>query len=64
MANCAMMNVPPPEARRLTLFDYQALLHNWQAAHATGDEPPEPPSIEETEARRDRLERRGVKVLH
>lgn len=64
MANCARMNIPPSEAKALTLYDYQALLHNWQAAQGPGDDPPEPPSIEETEARRDRLERRGVKVLH
>jgi hypothetical protein len=64
MANCAMMKIPPSEAKRLTLYDYDALLYNWQAAHETGEELPEPPSIEETEARRDALERRGVKVLH
>jgi hypothetical protein len=59
-----MMSIPPSEARKLTLYEYQALLHNWQAAHETGEEVPEPPSIEETEARRERLEARGVKVLY
>jgi hypothetical protein len=59
-----MMNVPPSEARALTLHDYQALLHGWQAAHATGDETPEPPSIEQTEERMRRLAARGVKVLN
>lgn len=59
-----MMNVPPSEARELTLHDYQALVHNWQAAHETGDEPPEPPSIEEVENRMRRVEQRGYKVLN
>lgn len=59
-----MMNIPPSEAKRLTLFEYGALVHNWQAAHETGDEPPEPPTIEEAQERMRRLERKGVKVLH
>lgn len=59
-----MMNIPPSEAKKLTLYEYQALLHNWRAAHETGDEPPEPPSIEEAEDGMRRLEARGVKVLH
>ena len=58
-----MMNIPPSEAKRLTLYEYQALLHNWQAAHET-EETIEPPSIEETEERMRRLEAKGVKVLH
>lgn len=57
------MHVPPSEAKALTLYEYQAMLHNWQAAHEA--EPAlEPPSIEENEERRRRLEARGVKVLH
>lgn len=63
MANCAMMNIPPAEAKKLTLYEYGALVHNWQAAHSTEDQI-EPPSIEETEERMRRLEARGVKVLH
>lgn len=33
-----MMNIPPSEAKRLTLWEYQALLHNWNRAHSTGDD--------------------------
>lgn len=58
-----MMNIGPADAKRLTLYEYGALVHNWQAAHETEDTI-EPPSIEETEARRRALEARGVKVLH
>lgn len=59
-----MMGISPTEAKGLTLYEYQALLDNWQKAHATGEEAPEPPTIEETEDRRRQLEARGVKVLH
>jgi hypothetical protein len=58
-----MMNVPPADAKRLTLFEYQGLVSNWQAAHTTEDEI-EPPSIEETEERRMELEARGYRVLN
>lgn len=39
-----MMNIPPGEAKALTLWEYEALLHHWNAAHSTGDdvEPPDP----------------------
>lgn len=59
-----MGGMPPSEAKRLTLWEYQALLHNWEQAHSTGEEKPEPPSIEETERRRQALEARGVRVLN
>ncbi|MGJ8477249.1 hypothetical protein [Sphingobium yanoikuyae] len=58
-----MGGIPPTEAKALTLYEYQAMLHNWEQAHKTGDEQPEPPSIEETEERRRRLEARGIAVL-
>lgn len=58
-----MMHMPPTEAKSLTLYEYQALLHGWEAAHST-EEDMEPPSIEETEDRRRSLEARGIKVLH
>jgi hypothetical protein len=58
-----MGGIPPSEAKALTLYEYQAMLHNWEQAHKTGDEAPEPPSIEETEERRRQLEARGVAVL-
>lgn len=57
------MGIPPSEAKALTLYEYQALLHGWQQAHPT-EEVIEPPSIEEAEARMRRLESKGVKVLH
>jgi hypothetical protein len=28
-----MMNVPPSEAKALSLWEYEALLHNWNEAH-------------------------------
>lgn len=58
-----MGGIPPSEAKQLILYEYQAILHNWEQAHKTGEEQPEPPSIEETEERRRRLEARGVAVL-
>ncbi|MEC9067806.1 MAG: hypothetical protein VX569_11065 [Pseudomonadota bacterium] len=57
------MGIPPSEAKALTLYEYQALLHGWEQAHPT-EEAIEPPSIEEAEARMRRLESKGVKVLH
>jgi hypothetical protein len=57
------MGVPPSEAQALTLYEYQALIFNWQAAHETSEDVPEPPSIEQTEERMRLLEQRGVKVL-
>lgn len=59
-----MGGMQPSEAKRLTLYEYQAMLHNWEQAHKTGDEPPEAPTVEENERRREALEARGVKVLH
>lgn len=67
MANCAMMNIPPSEARKLTRHDYESLIHNWSLAHSDGSEPPMPPTddeIEDAQERMHQLERRGVKVLH
>jgi hypothetical protein len=58
-----MGGIPPSEAKQLTLYEYQAILHNWEQAHKTGEEQPEPPSVEETEERRKRLEARGIAVL-
>jgi hypothetical protein len=39
-----MMNIPPSEAKALSLWEYEALLHNWNKAHDTGDDiaPPDP----------------------
>lgn len=57
-----MMNIQPSEAKNLTMYEYQALLHNWQAAHS-GDSA-DAPSLEATEERLRKLEASGVKVLH
>lgn len=59
-----MGGIQPSEAKSLTLCEYQALLHGWEEAHKTGEEAPEPPSVEENERRREALEARGIKVLH
>ena len=59
-----MGGIQPSEAKSLTLYEYQAMLHNWEQAHKTGEETPEPPSVEETERRREALEARGVRVLN
>ncbi len=39
-----MMNVPPSEARCLSLWEYEALLYHWNEAHSAGDdvEAPDP----------------------
>jgi hypothetical protein len=39
-----MMNVPPSEAAKLSLHDYEAMLWNWNEAHRGKDdiEPPDP----------------------
>lgn len=33
LANCAAMNIPPAEAERLTLAEYQGLLWHWNDMH-------------------------------
>jgi hypothetical protein len=38
MANCAMMNIPPSEAARLSLGEYEGLVWHWNEAHRSGDE--------------------------
>jgi hypothetical protein len=58
-----MMNIPPSEARELTLAEYQGILHNWNRAQG-GEEELEPPTQEKLAERRARLEARGIKVLH
>jgi hypothetical protein len=37
-----MMNVPPSEARSLSLWEYEALLHGWNEAHSSGDDSDQP----------------------
>jgi hypothetical protein len=33
-----MMNIGPTEARALSLWEYEALLHHWNEAHSAGDD--------------------------
>lgn len=32
-----MMNIGPGDARALSLWEYEALLHHWNKAHSTDD---------------------------
>jgi hypothetical protein len=36
------MNVPPSEAKQLSLYEYEALLWNWNEMHSPGDDAPDP----------------------
>jgi len=47
-----MMNIPPSEAKRMDLWTYEAMLWNWNDAHDTEVEPPDP---ERTVALLDRI---------
>lgn len=49
-----MMNIPPSEAKALALWEYEALLHHWNAAHSTGDDS-EPPDHDKTQRMIDRV---------
>lgn len=62
-----MMGMPPSEAKRLTWWEYQALLWNWNDRHAAdGDGPaPEPPTPESVQAFAHAVERRGLaRMIH
>lgn len=48
----------------MTLFDYQASVFHWHAAHRSDDEADDPPSIEETEAAFLRMGNAGIARLH
>jgi hypothetical protein len=39
-----MMNIPPSEAKKLLLWEYEALLWNWNESHSTDADlaPPDP----------------------
>lgn len=32
-----MMGIPPSEAKALSLWEYEAILHHWNEAHGTGE---------------------------
>lgn len=38
LANCAAMNIPPSEAKSLSLWEYEAILSEWNDAHDYGDD--------------------------
>jgi hypothetical protein len=38
LTNCSMMNIPPDEARRMSLWEYEARLYHWNEAHEVKDE--------------------------
>jgi hypothetical protein len=61
-----MMAIPPSEAKKLTWWEYQALLWNWNDRHDTGqEEPVEPPSPENVLALSHRVELRGLaRMIH
>ncbi len=40
-----MMNIGPSDARALTLYEYQALLYNWEQAHATDEPAPDEDAV-------------------
>lgn len=38
-----MMNIPPSEADRFSLYEYEELLYHWNEAHSLDDAGPAPP---------------------
>lgn len=62
-----MMNIPPSEAKRLTWWEYQALLWNWNDRHDPEgeNEPAEAPDADFIRRRQERIVHAGLaKVLH
>ncbi len=49
-----MMNIGPSETNAMSLWQYEALLHNWNAAHNT-DGDVSPPDPEKTQRLIDRI---------
>jgi hypothetical protein len=49
LANCAAMHIPPPIARDLILWDYEATLVQWNKAHDP-DPQPEPATVDDVQA--------------
>ena len=49
-----MMNIPPGEAAKMSLWDYEALLWHWNEAHG-GDDDIEPPDPHVTQRLIDRI---------
>lgn len=49
-----MMNVPPEATEWMSLYDYEAMLWNWNEAHKGADDI-EPPDPEVTMARLERI---------
>ena len=59
------MNIPPSEAKQLTLAEYQGLIENWNRAQGGGEAAElEPPSKEQIERRQRKLAAQGVRILN
>lgn len=61
-----MMGIAPSEAKRLSWWEYQAILWNWNDRHEIDkEEPPEPPTPESVLALSHRVELRGLaRMIH
>jgi hypothetical protein len=67
LTNCLMMGIQPSEAKRLTWWEYQAFLWNWNDRHDTGKDnvSVEPPTPESVLAFGHAVERRGLaRMIH
>lgn len=49
-----MMNIGPGDARTLSLWEYEVMLHHWNAAHSTVDDV-QAPDPKKTQALIDRI---------
>jgi len=60
-----MMSIPPSEAKKLTWWEYQALLWNWNDRHKLEDEHPEAPDADHVAMRQKRLVASGFgRMIH
>ena len=50
-----MMNIPPSEAKRLSLWEYEAILWNFNEAHRVEDDEPSAPEPKILQSQLDRL---------
>ncbi len=49
-----MMHLPPSEAKALSMWEYEAMLHGWNEAHRSGDDV-EAPDPDKTQKLIDRI---------
>jgi hypothetical protein len=47
LANCAGMNIPPSEAKRMTLWEYDATLTEWNRQRDPDGDAPPPMTVDE-----------------